>query len=575
MTATSMAQREPTSRRRTSVPRGSKPPTVRCAIYTRKSSEEGLAQEFNSLDAQREAAEAYIASQKAEGWVALPDRYDDGGYTGGNMERPALRRLLTDVEAGKIDCIVVYKVDRLSRSLMDFARIMEAFDKHTVSFVSVTQHFNTTHSMGRLTLNILLSFAQFEREIIGERIRDKIAASRQRGKWTGGTPILGYDVDRSSGNPRLVVNPAEAAKVREIFDMYLERGTLLAVVAELEQRAWRSKTWLTRAGQPKGGEAFDKCRLHALLTNVLYVGKVRHKDQVYAGEHDAIVPEALFQRVQARLHQNRNGTGPELRNRHGSLLRGLLYCRACDRALVHTFASRGTKRYRYYTCTNAIKNGRRKCPVGSLPAGEIEKAVVDQIRCIGQDAGLLAETLRQARAQTDEAIGRLEDQRRLVTRGLARCHEAIQRTVSNPPAEQDRVIGANAGPVATRLAELTDQATQAERQLAEIDGQLGELRRDLVTEADVRAAFADFENVWAALLPREQVQVLHLLIHRVEFDAADSSIEITFYPVGIKSLAGKATERPQGPASDSPTRHDPTPRSRHTKRARRAKEAAA
>ena len=210
-------------------------PAIRCAIYTRKSGEEGLQQEFNSLDAQREAAEAYIASQKNEGWVALPDRYDDGGYTGGNIERPALLRLLTDIDAGKIDCIVVYKVDRLSRSLMDFAKIMETFERHKVSFVSVTQHFNTTHSMGRLTLNILLSFAQFEREIIGERIRDKIAASRAKGKWTGGTPILGYDVDRPNGGPKLVINPAEASRVRQIFELYLEHGTLLAVVAELDR----------------------------------------------------------------------------------------------------------------------------------------------------------------------------------------------------------------------------------------------------------------------------------------------------------------------------------------------------
>jgi len=193
------------SRRQTTPNKRATTPATRCAIYTRKSSDEGLQQEFNSLDAQREAAEAYIASQKAEGWVCLPDRYDDGGFTGGNMERPALRRLLADIDAGKIDCVVVYKVDRLSRSLMDFARIVDVFERHNVSFVSVTQHFNTTQSMGRLTLNILLSFAQFEREIIGERIRDKIAASRQKGKWTGGTPILGYDVDRSNGGPKLVI----------------------------------------------------------------------------------------------------------------------------------------------------------------------------------------------------------------------------------------------------------------------------------------------------------------------------------------------------------------------------------
>ena len=241
------------SRRRASTKTSTAAPPTRCAIYTRKSSDEGLQQDFNSLDAQREAAEAYVASQKAEGWLCLPDRYDDGGFTGGNMERPGMKRLLANIDAGKIDCVVVYKVDRLSRSLMDFARIVETFERHNVSFVSVTQHFNTTNSMGRLTLNILLSFAQFEREIIGERIRDKIAASRARGKWTGGTPILGYDVDRSNGGPRLVVNPNEASRVCQMFDLYLELGSLLPVVAELERRDWRNKAWTTRAGTRRGG----------------------------------------------------------------------------------------------------------------------------------------------------------------------------------------------------------------------------------------------------------------------------------------------------------------------------------
>jgi site-specific DNA recombinase len=237
-------------------------PTIRCAIYTRKSSEEGLDQEFNSLDAQREAAEAYIVSQKAEGWTALADRYDDGGYSGGSMDRPALDRLLRDIDRGKIDCVVVYKVDRLSRSLLDFARIMERFERHGVSFVSVTQQFNTTHSMGRLTLNILLSFAQFEREIIGERIRDKLAAQARKGKWTGGAPVLGYDVDRTGPSPRLVINAKEAARVREMFRMYLQEASLLPVVRELARRGWVNKRRETKKGRKLGGRPFDKATLY-------------------------------------------------------------------------------------------------------------------------------------------------------------------------------------------------------------------------------------------------------------------------------------------------------------------------
>ena len=250
--------------------------TIRCAIYSRKSTDDGLDQEFNSLDAQREAGELFIASQKSEGWQCLPERYDDGGFSGGNMDRPGLEQLLTDIESGNIDCVVVYKVDRLSRSLMDFARIMETFEKHNVSFVSVTQQFNTTHSMGRLTLNILLSFAQFEREIIGERIRDKLAAQRRKGKWTGGIPVLGYDVDRTTPTPKLVINESEAKQVREIYDLYLQLVSLLPVVDELQRRDWNNKTWTTKKGKQRGGKTFDRRSLHALLTNPIYLGKIRH-----------------------------------------------------------------------------------------------------------------------------------------------------------------------------------------------------------------------------------------------------------------------------------------------------------
>ena len=229
---------------------------MRCAVYTRKSTEEGLEQQFNSLDAQREAAEAYIASQQQEGWTCLPQRYDDGGFTGANMDRPALQRLLADMAAGHIDCVLVQKVDRLSRSLLDFAKMMEAFDTHRIAFVSVTQQFNTATSMGRLILNVLLSFAQFERDLISERTRDKIAAARRKGKWSGGKPVLGYDVDVPT--TKLVVNEAEAVQVRAIFELYVRRQTLRAVLDELEQRGWVNKRWRTRKGCERGGRAFTR-----------------------------------------------------------------------------------------------------------------------------------------------------------------------------------------------------------------------------------------------------------------------------------------------------------------------------
>jgi len=303
--------------------------TIRCAIYTRKSTEEGLEQEFNSLDARRESAEAYIASQKSEGWVALPDRYDDGGYTGGNMERPALQRLLADIEAGRVDCVVVYKVDRLSRSLLDFARMMETFEKHRVSFFSVTQQFNTTTSMGRLMLNVLLSFAQFEREIISERTRDKIVAARRKGKWSGGMPMLGYDVDRTC--TRLLVNEPEAARVREIFELYLDRQSLITASAELNARGWTTMRWITRKGREMGGKPFEKNNLWKLLTNPIYLGKVTHKDEIHQGEHPAIVDAEIFERVQHLLKRNGRTGGAHVKNRHGALLKGLVRCVTCNR----------------------------------------------------------------------------------------------------------------------------------------------------------------------------------------------------------------------------------------------------
>ncbi len=263
--------------RRPRDPEGAPVPRVRCAIYTRKSTDEGLDSDFNSLDAQREAAEAYILSQRQEGWEALPDRYDDGGFSGGNLERPGLLRLLDGIEAGRIDCVVVYKVDRLSRSLLDFARLIEIFDRRTVSFVSITQRFNTTTSMGRLVLNILLSFAQFEREIIGERIRDKVAATKRKGMYTGGPPVLGYDVDRE--RKRLVVNPEAAELVRHIFSEFAQSGSTTKLAQELNAEGHTTKSWTTKKGVTRAGKPWNKGYLYRLLNNPLYLGEVSHKDK--------------------------------------------------------------------------------------------------------------------------------------------------------------------------------------------------------------------------------------------------------------------------------------------------------
>ena len=290
---------------------------VRCAIYTRKSTDEGLDQNFNSLDAQREAGEAFILSQRGEGLVTLSEHYDDVGLSGGNMERPALQRLLRDIRGGAVDCVVVYKVDRLSRSLIDFARIIETFEEHNVSLVSVTQQFNTTNSLGRLTLNILLSFAQFEREIIAERTRDKMSAARRKGKWTGGHPMLGYDIDPRGG--RLILNACEAHQVRTIYNLYLDYKALLPVVREINRRGWRSKQWVTKRGATHGGYPFTKGLLYRLLTNTIYTGKVEYKGQLYSGEQEAIVEAETWENVQRILHRSGRSGGVEVRNRDGAV----------------------------------------------------------------------------------------------------------------------------------------------------------------------------------------------------------------------------------------------------------------
>jgi site-specific DNA recombinase len=433
-------------------------PLVRCAIYTRKSTEEGLEQEFNSLDAQRESAQAFIASQQHEGWTCLPERYDDGGFTGGNMERPALRRLLGDIADGKVDCVVVYKVDRLSRSLLDFAKMMETFERHRVSFVSITQQFNSATSMGRLVLNVLLSFAQFEREIISERTRDKVAATRRKGKWSGGRPILGYDVDPRGG--RLLVNDDEAVRVRAIFQLYLEQQALLPVVQELECRGWLNKRWQTRQGHERGGRPFDRTSLYRLLTNVVYLGKSRYKNEVHAGEHPAIVDSHVFQQVQTLLRQNGVTGGVTVRNEFGAILKGLLRCVPCACAMTPSHSTRKqTKRYRYYVCSNAAKRGRQTCPSPSIPAGEIERFVVERIRSIGADPALQQEVFAQARLQDETCLAEWESQRRGLEKDLARWHAQLR---AHAPA----CAGADAdGGTLAWLADGHERIRVAEQQL--------------------------------------------------------------------------------------------------------------
>ena len=379
------------------------PPKLRCAIYTRKSSEEGLEQGFNSLHAQREACEAYVLSQVGEGWTALKSVYDDGGFSGGSMDRPGLRALLADIDRGLIDVVVVYKVDRLTRSLADFAKIVEAFDTRSVSFVSVTQAFNTTTSMGRLTLNVLLSFAQFEREVTGERIRDKILASKKKGMWMGGIPPLGYDTPKGPTDRALIVNEAEAATVRMIFDKYLELQSVQSVRIWLTDSGIKSKAWTSSQGRAMGGLDFDRGALFHLLKNRTYIGEIPHKEVSYPGLHPGIIDPTLFATVGESLRSKaiRRRVGPTKVST--MLLRGKIY-NASGEAMTPTFThgARGVT-YRYYVSAPLARSSDLPASnlVRRVPAGPIEQLVTKTIIALSGDG-------RGAPADVEKALARAE-----------------------------------------------------------------------------------------------------------------------------------------------------------------------
>lgn len=345
---------------------------MRCAVYTRKSTNEGLEQTFNTLDAQRESCVNYIASQKHEGWIALDEMYNDGGFTGANTERPALKKLISDIQERKIDCVVVYKVDRLSRSLSDFIKLLEYFETNKITFVSVTQHFNTKNSMGRLTLNILLSFAQFEREIISERTRDKMSAARKRGRWVGGLPMLGYDIDRASKT--LIVNEEEACLVREIFELYIKKCSTMRVANILNEKDYKTKRHKGCSGRVSGGKSFNKTMVSRIISSYIYIGKVEYHSDIYDGQQPAIISEDLFYKVNKIRKENYRKRDRIKNIKDVSLLKHILWCKTCNTRMHPTYVPKNKKKYRYYVCDNAMEFGYGKCPTKSV--NEIGRAHV-------------------------------------------------------------------------------------------------------------------------------------------------------------------------------------------------------
>ena len=400
---------------------------MRCAVYTRKSSEEGLDQEYNSIDAQRDAGHAYIASQRAEGWIAVADDYDDPAFSGGNMERPALKRLMTDIEAGKIDVIVIYKIDRLTRSLADFSKMVEVFERQGVSFVSVTQQFNTTTSMGRLMLNVLLSFAQFEREVTGERIRDKIAASKRKGMWMGGIPPIGYDV----ANRRLIPNEAEAKTIAHIFQRFVELGSTTKLVKELRLDGVTSKAWTTQDGRVREGKPIDKGLIYKVLNNRTYLGELRHKELWYQAEHPPIITKSIWDDAHAILSTNGRVRATTTRAKTQYLLKGIVF--GSDGRAMSPFqtAKQNGRRYRYYVPQRDIKEHAGASGLPRMPAAELESAVLEQLRGHLRSPDVVRDVLPQAQKYDptlDEAI---------VTVAMKRLDDVWDQLF---PAEQMRIV---------------------------------------------------------------------------------------------------------------------------------------
>jgi len=508
------------------------PDPVLCAVYCRVSTLGQDNGDFTSIDNQREACEAYITSQKHEGWQCLPERYDDIGFSGGTLGRPALSRLIEDILSRRVNCVVTYKLDRLSRSLLDFAQMISVLDQHEVSLVSVTQPINTGDTTGRLMLNILLSFAQYERETIADRTRDKIVAARKRGRWTGGQVPLGYDLHPDGGG--LVVNPDEAKRVRAIFRLYTERESLSKTLTELRKRHWRTKTWTTQQGQVREGSPFQKDPLRRMLTNPVYLGKVRCKGEVYDGLHKPIVDRDLWDRVQHLLSVNGNDGGSRVKNKHGALLKGILRCAHCGSAMTHTFTKKKCRLYRYYVCVRNQNHGRGSCPTKSVPALEIERAIVSRIQVIGKDRLLVSATVKAAKAQ-------LAQQQRAVKADIKACERDLER-LRKEERQVLQVIsrgGTTAERATVQLEDIAQESSTLKDRLVRFTRKISALKDQAINPEELRDALASFTEIWDVLLPQEQARVVHHIIQRIEYCGDFEKLGIVFHPFGIKTLLDK------------------------------------
>lgn len=492
-------------------------PVKRCAIYTRKSTTMGLEQEFNSLDAQREACQAYVRSQSGSGWVELEDRYDDGGFTGANLDRPGFARLQADVDAGKIDIIVVYKIDRISRSLLDFTSVMDWLQRTGVAFVSVTQSFSTTDATGRLTLNLLATFAEFEREQISERTRDKVAGARRRGRWTGGPVPLGYRVVEK----KLVVDDLEAVLVREIYSLYLDQRSVLAVVRILNESGRTTKRHLAGSGRMREARRWGKNDVLRVLRNPLYAGFMTYGDELHEGLHEAIIDRTRFDEVKLLLANPSKRNAKHPRNPE-YLLGGILFC-SCGSALTPVSARKGKREYRYYRCVRRDKEGTKACPTRPLSAPVVEEFVASQLRAAISESDLATDLAASVAARIDSRRRDLLIERRQLPDQIAALSAEGHRLV-------EKVEGAGCGAqriLDKRLEDVGAQLQRLERRLTDVVRELAVLEATEIEAGWITQCLREFEAVWDVLTNENKGRLLRAVVQRVDFDGKSGEIKVS------------------------------------------------
>jgi site-specific DNA recombinase len=513
---------------------------VRVALYTRKSSEKGLDSAYSSVDHQRQILEAYVTTRAAQGWITIPQRYDDGGFSGGNTKRPGLQQLLADVKAGLVDAVACYRLDRLSRDTGDFIQLMGLFKSYGVAVVSPNESVEQATASDRLNLGVRMQVSQFEREIAAERITDKMRGARRRGLWQGGRPVLGYDVL----DKRLVVNDTEAALVREVFDTYLRLGSLTVTLDELKRRAISNKRWRTIKGGDSGGRPFSQTTLRHLLSNRLYRGELQAGGGEWVqGEHKAIVPHSLWNRVQVLLAGNDDGHDRSHRAPSGAVLQSILRCGACGSAMTPSHARKGSRKYLYYTCLRLKQHGATACPGSRVSAGKVEAEVIEYLQRVAREPAVIAATVKAAHREV------AAERRRLATE-LRRHEDDVRRLHAERVRLLQAVAKGESKPVAGRLAEVETAAEEAAQRCAAVREEILALRDEVLDEDALRAVLEAFEPVWAELAAAERTRVLALLLERVSYDGSARKIELAFRSGGARDLSTELA-----PTDEEPPRH--------------------